>query len=307
MMSVINETFENVIINMIIDNWWEIQANLIIFCCNLLSRFNYRHSISIKVYETLNELLNNPNRDLCPKVIKIALYHLSSVIEGHKRMHAIFTNILLKYDQVRSLLLVNKQFNQYITFSYGVIIEIECICLLNGWQGWIPCLCIADLIAQSNLGNLLASHLEIILGIIGHLNEFPMEQSIEWKQVFIKLKDYLLVELCDPNHCISISNCLLKFINDKNISDQAIKLIANIDEENNDIPPPLFGVLKLIFDTNSSKLCQQTLFDLLSKLLNNPRFEKITKNLLHMFHIKFPIQFSQSLLSNFTKDLQINQ
>ena len=131
-----------------------------------------------------------------------------------------------------------------------------------------------------------------------------MEQSIEWKHVFLELKDYLLVELCDPNHCISISKCLLKFIYDKNISEQAVKLIDNPDDPQT--PPPLFGVLKLIFDTNSSQLCQQTLFDLLSKLLNDNRFEKITKNLLHMFYIKYPIQFSQSLLSNFTKQLKMN-
>jgi len=261
--------------------------------------------MSIKVYDVLNNLLNDPNRDLCPKVIKIALYNLSSVIEGHKKMYPIFTNILLKYDQIRLQLLGNKQFNQIITFSYGKMILIECICLLNEWQGWIPCLCISDLIKSSNLGNLLPSHLEIILGIIEHLNEgFPMEQSIEWKQVFVELKDYLLVELCDPNHCISISKCLLKFIYDKNISEEATKLIHN--EHDNNIPPPLFGVLKLIFDTSSSQLCQQTLFDLLSKLLNDNRFEKITKNLLHMFYIKYPIQFQQSLLSNFTKELEIN-
>merc|ERR1712228_1148274 len=119
---------------------------------------------------------------------------------------------------IRASLLGNKQFKQYITFSYGKIIKIECICYNQGWQGWIPCICVSDIIKQSNLGNLLPAHLEIILGSIGHLDEFPMEQSIEWKQVFIRLKDYLLVELCDPSSCISISKCLLKFIYDRNIS-----------------------------------------------------------------------------------------
>ena len=301
--NIINKTFEQIIMNMIDENWWEIHANLIILSCNLLSRFNYRHPISSKIYETLSLLLNNKNSDLCPKVIKIAIYNLSSVIEGHQKMYTIFTNLLLKYDDIRASLLGNKSFNQEIIFSYGKICSISCIALIDGWQGWIPCLCVSDLIKQSNLGNLLPAHLEIILGTIGHLNEFPMEQSIEWKRVFIELKDYLLVELCDPSHCISISNVLLKFIYDRNISEEAVKLIYNLNDQS--LPPPLFGVLKLIFDTNSPQLCQQTLYDLLSKLINDNRFEKITKNLLNMFYLKYPIQFSQSLLSNFMEKLQI--
>jgi len=130
-----------------------------------------------------------------------------------------------------------------------------------------------------------------------------MEQSIEWKQVFIQLKDYLLVELCDASSCISISKCLLKFIYDRNISEEATKLIYNTS--NTQTPPPLFGVLKLIFNSNAPQLCQKALLEFLSKLINDNRFQMITKKLLNMFYNKYPIQFQQSLLSQFMEKLSI--
>lgn len=299
----INELFHSVIVGMVDNRWWEIHANLIILCCHLLSRFNYRHPMSGVVYQTLNALLNDSNRDLCGNVIKIALFYLSQCIEGHRTMHPIFTNNLLRYPSIRAALIGNKHFAQEITFSFGKAIDVECICTTAAWQGWIPCLCVADEVKASNLGNLQPAHLEIILGVVGHLNEFPMEQSVEWKQVFVRLKDYLLVELCDPTLCQSISQCLLKFLYDRNISEEAVKLIYSADGQT----PPMFGVLKLVFDTNAPKQCQDTLFEFLSKLFAEDKFQQMAKQLVHMFYIKYPIQFSQSLLRNFMDQLSIKQ
>ena len=157
-------------------------------------------------------------------------------------------------------------------------------------------------IILGHLASILA-HLEIILGTVGHLDEFPMEQSVEWKQVFIRLKDYLLVELCDPTLCQSIAQCLLKFIYDRNISDEAVKLIYNAEGQT----PPLFGVLKLVFDSSAPQQCQQSLYEFLDKLFGEARFEQMTKQLVHMFYIKYPIQFSQSLLSNFAQRISIKK
>jgi len=291
----INDVFVAGVANMVDSAWWEIPAALVILCSHLLSRFNYRHPMSGAVYRTLNALLNDPNHDLCGNVVKIAMFYLSQCIEGHRTMHPIFTNNLLRYDQIRASLIGNKQFAQDITFSFGRTVHVECICTVPGWQGWIPCLSVADLVKQSNLGNLQPAHLEIILGTVGHLDGFPMEQSVEWKQVFVGLKDYLLVELCDPTLCQSISQCLLKFLYDRNISEEAAKLIYNAEGQT----PPMFGVLKLVFDANAPPLCQQTLFEFLSRLFDEKRFEQMTKQLVHMFYIKYPIEFSQSLLSNF--------
>eukprot|EP00484_Ammonia_sp_Unknown_P030078 CAMPEP_0197027184 /NCGR_PEP_ID=MMETSP1384-20130603/7131_1 /TAXON_ID=29189 /ORGANISM="Ammonia sp." /LENGTH=869 /DNA_ID=CAMNT_0042455987 /DNA_START=45 /DNA_END=2654 /DNA_ORIENTATION=+ len=313
----VSKTFENNIMNMAGQNnaWWEIDANLIILCCQFLSRYNYRHPICSQVYVTLNRVLSL-DRDLCPKIVKIAVYYLSSVIGEHKAIYALFTNLLLKYDSIRASLLANKQFVQYITLSYGQVLQIECVCVQNAWQGWIPCLCVADLMKQSNLGNLSPTHLEVILAIIGHLDgdgdggAFPLEQSLEWKQVFLELKDYLLVELCDPSLCRSISQCLLKFIFDRNISEEAITLLMPSHDAEKSItaPPPLFGVIKLIFDdANSPRVCQENLCEFLTKLLSDARFEKMTKNLLQMFYLKYPIPFSQSLLSNFMDQISVQQ
>merc|ERR1719206_93325 len=273
--SAINATFETRVMSMVEDSWWEVLANLIVLCCRMLSRFNYRHPMAAKVYQVLDVLLNDPNRDLCPKIVKIALFELASCIEGHKAMYALFTSNLLRYDQIRAALVGNKQFAQTIRFSYGQLMRVECVCFAQGWQGWIPCLCVADLVKASNLGNLQPAHLEIILGTIGHLDEFPMEQSLEWKQVFIKLRSYLLVELCDPRLCQSIAQCLLKFIYDRNISEEALKLVHNAEGQT----PPLFGVLKLVFDSNASPMCQQTLFGFLSQLFGDDRFHQVTKQL----------------------------
>merc|ERR1711971_748998 len=138
---------------------------------------------------------------------------------------------------------------------------------------------------------------EVVLGTVGHLEEFPMEQSVEWKQVFVRLKDHLLVELCDPTLCRSISQCLLKFICDRNIEEEATKLIYSPDGGGQ--MPPLFGVLKLVFQSTGPPQCQQTLYEFLSKLFADNRFQKMAEQLVHMFYVKYPIQFSQSLLSNF--------
>merc|ERR1712048_529946 len=205
---------------------------------------------------------------------------------------------------IRRQLLSNKQFLQDIYFSYGSVEKIGCMVHSQGWKGWIPCLCVAQMMKDQNGGNLQPAHLEIILGAIGHLNEYPMEESVEWKRVFVALKDYLLVELCDPSSCISISQCLMKFIYDRNISEEAIKLIYC---ENAETAPPLFGVLKLVFggSNHSAPVCQQTLFDFIAKLLNDQRFETVMKKLLNMFYRKYPIQFSQSPLSSFMEQLCI--
>jgi len=302
---ILDKTFEPLIIDMIDDSngWWEISANLIILCCTLLLRFNYRHPISSKVYHALSLILNK--KEQCGKVIKIALHCMSSSVEAHTQMHSLFTHLLLKNDAIRRQLLSNKQFSQQICFSYGSVAKIECMLHSQGWKGWIPCLCVAQSIKNSNVGNLQAAHLEIILAAIGHLTEFPMEESVEWKQVFVELKPYLLVELCDPSSCVSISQCLLKFIVDRNICDEAVKLIY---DETSESAPPLFGVLKLVFGNGSNSvapICQQTLFDFIGKLLADQRFETVMKKLLNMFYRKYPIQFSQSPLSNFMEQLSI--
>lgn len=289
MVGAINATFEARLMSMVDSAWWEILANLVVLCCRMLSRFNYRHPMAAKVYQVLDVLLNDPNRDLCAKIVKIALFQLASCIEGHQALYALLTSNLLRYDQIRAALVGNRQFAQTIRFSYGQLVRVECVCLAQGWQGWIPCLCVADLVAASKLGNLQPAHLELILGTIGHLDEFPMEQSLEWSEV----------ELCDPRLCQSIAQCLLKFIYDRNIAEEALKLVYSAEGHT----PPLFGVLKLVFDAKAPHMCQQTLFALLSQLFADDRFHEVTKQLLHTFYIKYPIQFSQSPLSHFMPQL----
>ena len=314
--------FESKIMSMAVtmnDDWWEIQSELIILCCNLLSKFNSNHEIAPLVYNTLIFLLNNESNQLCCKSIKIAISHLSNpmCIVGHKIIYDVYANLLLNKMQISQLML-NKSFNQSIIFSSGVTYHMQCIS--NYCKGWIVCQVIAQQLKTQRLGNFLPQHLQLVLAAINQTDEFVIQDVEEWKQVFIDLKDYLLVELCDPDSCDMVVKCLEKFLNDRNIVDQAIKLL-HINDPNDEIPA-LFGVLKLLYP-NGPQMCQETLFSLLQNLINKVTICQSSKNansnqiierlsqaaisLLITFYNKCPIQFSQSMLATFKPFLKINQ
>ena len=162
-MDIIIPYFESKIMSMAIvinDDWWEIQGHLIMLCTAMLGKIDSNHEIAPLVYNTLIYLLNNDAKQLCIKTIKIAIAHLSnpSCIVGHAIIYDIYTNLLLNKIEISQSML-EKAFNQTITFSYGITYQMQCIS--NYWKGWIVCEIIATQLKAQSLGNFLPQHLQV--------------------------------------------------------------------------------------------------------------------------------------------------
>jgi len=63
---------------------------------------------------------------------------------------------------------------------------------------------------------------------MNQITEFQEADIARWAHVFEQLKNYILVELCDPEFCEGVVQVILKFCNN-NLLAKRMKVVTSLD------------------------------------------------------------------------------
>jgi len=74
-------------------------------------------------------------------------------------------------------------------------------CDLNNFDKILLANTLIDIVIQTQLESLEKEHMQILMVSLGETDFATPMQLENWFKVFVKLKDYLLVSICDPELC----------------------------------------------------------------------------------------------------------
>mmetsp|Transcript_40493 Transcript_40493/g.38985 ORF Transcript_40493/g.38985 Transcript_40493/m.38985 type:complete len:177 (+) Transcript_40493:2034-2564(+) len=162
-----------------------------------------------------------------------------------------------------------------------------------------------DIVIQNQFESLEKEHMEILMLCCGDYTEFlNPHQNDSWLRVFQKMKEYILVSICDYELCEYSLAILLNFLT-------AEQLKFQIYEESRDIFARSLGILysSEVAGDEKNKICQDKFREfLIVKVLNRQEdsdnaLKKFFKSLLLKFQEENPQEFDNSNVKDMVDQL----
>lgn len=174
------------------------------------------------------EIINKCFNTLAPKSVqKLGLFELQPLLNDYKILYPAFIEVLLQIDpEIKQIILseepirgINTSFNSFLAgediyFSLGnVSFNYKLRSDLGNFDKIILANTLIDMVIQSQLESLELEHMQLLSVCCGDSTDFlNIQQNDAWFKVFQKLKDYLLVSICDPDLCEQALNILHNFL-----------------------------------------------------------------------------------------------
>ena len=153
---------------------------------------------------------------------------------------------------------------------------------------------LVDIVIQNQLESLERDHMQILMLCCCDSTEFcNTHQNENWMKVFQKMKDYVLVSICDPELCESGLLILHNFLTMDTLKFQ-------VYEESREI---LLKSLELLFQGESEHCKQKFKEYMIAKVVNRTEdtdnaLKKFFKNVLQRFSDEHPHEFQTSNISD---------
>ncbi|KAL9649782.1 hypothetical protein ABK040_009596 [Willaertia magna] len=290
------------IMQMINDNWWEIQAVIIVLCSKILSQIRKLYMVELqqtyqkRVLETLLYILN---KELNSNTKHVALSYLATHTKYYNEdITNIYLELLLSLNDNERVALLEQQSNEIHILQVG-----------NSQQKFairsIPfvwdCLNVATKLTFKivDLDHLEIEHYDILNVCVSVVllqqeydNDFESSES-EWLNIYEKLQSHFYVGLCDEELCEMASQLLLKFYSV--LKREVIKSMI----------PQIVKTIEILFSNNSLTQQQSVLSKFLIDLysLGNPFNQPILKlanSLIDQTHLSSNVHLARFI--NFVKD-----
>uniref|UniRef100_A0A7S0W760 Spermatogenesis-associated protein 4 n=1 Tax=Hemiselmis tepida TaxID=464990 RepID=A0A7S0W760_9CRYP len=273
------------------DGWWEVSAQLLRVCAQLLQVLLPQDEQCGRVCDLVTEIVENT---YSPLVRKMAVSCLAPVLSKYTSLEAIYHKAL---DQ-----LSEKDFSTVMAAPDPSAMELgdpqqqvlgnslahmPITSPLNFLDPLLVVQSLSDKIRQSNLENLEPEHVHILLGVLEM--QFEPEQADQWYEVLKDLELHVYVALADDELCTTIVSVLHRWIT--YIGQNAISTFETLGK-----------ALKLVFSPDGGQAtpiqCQVAAKDLVLALrssgepfagevdkvvatLNNEQQNEVLQELLH--------------------------
>lgn len=220
------------------DEWWEVQAQLLLLSANLLSKFAaqereaydiHKEEGSVDGEEAMSaedskmSLLDIVSRvfviTASQNVLQVGLSALVPLLSDYPMLLPMFVTVLLQQPPVmRQRLLQPKPLEQgaeaaggvKMTYVMGNLSRMyEEKCLRTLWAGHDIAKTLTMQLEHADLEHLELEHLEVLLATLPE--NFSDEESEEWFGIFDKVKQYVFKGLTDPNLHVLCAELISKF------------------------------------------------------------------------------------------------
>jgi hypothetical protein len=298
------------------DQWWEVKAQLLCAAAALLHVVGEEHPRCGDVYILIERVLS---ADVSVNVAKIGLSALASVLSSHPQLLRHYVAQLLTHHDARQSLL-----NQHHHFllahpevtdrvpqpDEALAVQIPSSCqsayrlppVNSQWYGLGIAQTIVQHVREAGLGNIGAERVELLAASVANVTAFPSNEVEHWRAVFVDLKEFILVELCDEKVCDLVVNLLKKFLFDPNLSNDAMQIMTPTPQGT---VPPLFGILKFVFPVGAPESCERAVFGLLDDLSRHPPFLQHVYSLIKNFADKEAAVYNASRLPQLMRQIEV--
>jgi hypothetical protein len=142
-----------------------------------------------------------------PKSVqKLGLFELQPLLNDYKSLYTPYVEVLVQIDQeIKSIILSDEPIRagEDIYFSLGNLsFNYKLKSDLSNFDKILLSNALIDVVIQAQFESLEADHMQILHVCCADPTEFHHSHQAEsWFKVFQKMKDYLLVSICDPELC----------------------------------------------------------------------------------------------------------
>lgn len=142
-----------------------------------------------------------------PKSVqKLGLFELQPLLNDYKSLYQPYVEVLVQIDQeIKSIILSDEPIRagEDIYFSLGNLsFNYKLKSDLGNFDKILLANALIDVVIHAQYESLESDHMQLLTVCCGNAREFVHSHQAEsWLKVFQKLKDYLLVSICDPELC----------------------------------------------------------------------------------------------------------
>eukprot|EP00347_Sterkiella_histriomuscorum_P008400 403345240 len=320
------------------DQYWEIKAQCLIFATVVLNSFrNQSHLLQQKddvkgggiqkalsgkpgssqgngagqdrnsIKRNLNlavEIINKTFNINSPKSVQqLGLFELQPLLNDYKVLYYPYTEVLIQCDpEIKSIILSEEPIRsgEDIYFSLGnSSFNYKLKSDIGNFDKIVLANALIDIVIQQQQETLSVDHMQILYMCTGDSSEFlNSHQNESWLKVWQKMKDYVMISLCDPDICEQGLIILHNFLTCDTLKFQ-------IYEESREI---FIKSLELLYQ-GESELCKQKLKEyLITKVVNRTEdsdnsLKKFYKSLLQRFSEEYIHEYQTSNISDIISKL----
>jgi len=214
---------------MVEDGWWEVQAQLLEACAALLARLTSDDEAAPRLYTIADTIMS---RYTSPNIQKIGLSCLANCLTMHPQLctsyvqrllalpHHFRMNLLGPSSDVEPVQILGATASNYIIDS-----------LPASWPGYIVAKTVVDMIFEAKLANLEREHVAVLHAVLANLPPPTEEEIPAWSALFVSMKDYFYVSLCDEELCegaVGIFEALLSILPAKDVISTFATLLSSM-------------------------------------------------------------------------------
>jgi len=152
-----------------------------------------------------------------PKSVqKLGLFKLQPLLKDYKLLYPSYIEVLLQVDQeIKSIILSEEPIRsgEEIYFSLGLVsFNYKLRSDLNDIDPVLMCNSVIDYVISNGYESLEQEHMQLITVCAGPNADLNGLMTESWMRVYQKLKDYLLVSICDQELCVDSLAVLHNFL-----------------------------------------------------------------------------------------------
>jgi hypothetical protein len=226
----------NRLIELTNDDWWDIHAQIVVICSQLLYHVEASDERSAEIYNLIHTcLLKQKN----PNMQTIVLSYTAPHLKLHPSLIDMYTITLLNLPEDERVSLLEQPSDAIDILQLGSSCSYNIVSIPFTWYSIGIVKSLTNYIVSKELDNYEIQHYDILnacVSTVGNLcGELENAQEYqEWLQIFKKNQNHLYVGLCDEDLCEMAAQLLVKFY--KLLKDDALKSI-----------PLLLRIIELIY------------------------------------------------------------
>jgi hypothetical protein len=194
------------------DDWWEIHAQIIVLCSQLLHSPELTEENCEDIFSLLRNVIANQKN---PNISTILLSYIAPHLKAHPSIVDSYTQVLLELPEEERVTLLEQPSDAVDLLQVGSSCTYNIISIPFTWHSIGIAQSLSNYITTQQLDNYEIQHYDIMNACVSTTANLTVatneKEYFQWLQVFEDNKNYLFAGLCDEELCSMASNLLIKF------------------------------------------------------------------------------------------------
>lgn len=201
--------FQDRIIKLVDDDWWEVQAQLISYSCAMLEYCdkNKNSAETEKLMELLFATLNKPG---VASLKTVALSSMAPQLKKHVSLCPLYCDLLLALTDEERRHLLNQSADNDEQLQLGASTVFKITSIPQSWYSFGIMQAMTKKIQEDNLQALDVPHFDIFDACLSAAGKSD-EDLQSWQTLFKELQSYIFGSLSNEEMCESASEVIVKF------------------------------------------------------------------------------------------------